>query len=51
MITYRSWYRVYYPKVVVNYGDVRKCQHTYHGWFLLGIIPLYVKRETQWTFK
>lgn len=35
MIIYRQW-----KKLRGNYGDIWVCE----GWFLFGLIPLYIKR-------
>jgi len=39
MITYKTWKKIKHG----TFGPVKR--YIYHGWFLLGIIPIYIKRE------
>ena len=41
MIVYKQWIK-YYKKYNSNY--IKDKYFTYEGWFLFGIIPLYIKR-------
>lgn len=47
MIVVKSWRKVERPKTV-RLGDAYRCVHIYRGWFLLGVVPVFIVRETTW---
>lgn len=47
MIVIKRWRRVKYRRNV-PYGTPHRDDHIYTGWFLFGIIPIFINRDTTW---
>lgn len=48
MIVIRHWRRVENVRPKAKGEEFRRV-HIYKGWFLFGIIPLFINRDTEWT--
>ena len=48
MIVLRRWRRVVGVKPKIRGEEFRRV-HIYTGWFLLGVVPIFINRETTWT--
>lgn len=49
MIVFRQWRRIQLVTPTVK-GEEYRREHIYSGWFLCGVIPLFIVRKTTWTY-